>query len=86
MLEVAWRGRISSKSPESRARLAATQRRHAATWGQWLPSSQPDWLTEQKYETQIKPLLIQNSISKIATTLNVSVPYAANSFGKTATT
>jgi CRISPR-associated endonuclease Cas1 len=78
MLKLAKLGRVASKRPESRARLAATQRRQAATWGEWLLSSQPDWLTEKTYETQIKPLLIQNSISKIATTLNVSVPYAAN--------
>ncbi len=78
MLELARRGRIASKSPKARARVAATQRRHAAAWGDWLPSNQPDWLTEKTYATQIKPLLIQNSISKIATTLSVSVPYAAN--------
>jgi CRISPR-associated endonuclease Cas1 len=78
MLEVARRGRIASKSPESRARVAATQRRHAATHGKWLPSSQPDWLTEEKYTTKITPLLARSSNSEIARTLDVSIPYAAS--------
>jgi hypothetical protein len=78
MIEVARQGRIASKSPKARARVAATQRRQQKARWSWQSSSQPDWLTEKTYETQIKPLLIQNSISKIATTLNVSVPYAAN--------
>jgi hypothetical protein len=76
MLEVARRGRVASKSPESRARVAATQRRHAAGRYKWLPSSQPDWLTEETYTTKIKPLLARSSNSEIARTLDVSIPYA----------
>lgn len=77
MLELARRGRIASKSPEARARVAATQRRQAAARRGWEPSSQPDWLTEKAYTTTIQPLLVQSSISEIASGLNVSVPYAA---------
>jgi CRISPR-associated endonuclease Cas1 len=77
MLEVARRGRVASKSPESRARVAATQRRHAG-WCKWLPSSQPDWLTEEIYTTKIKPLLARSPNSEIARTLDVSIPYAAS--------
>jgi hypothetical protein len=78
MLEVARQGRVASKSPESRARVAATQRRHAAAWGKWLPSSQPDWLTEDTYTTKIKPLLSRSSNAEIARSLHVSIPYAAS--------
>ncbi len=78
LIEVARLGRVASKSPESRARVAATQRRHAAAWGKWLPSSQPDWLTEDTYTTKIKPLLSRSSNAEIARTLHVSIPYAAN--------
>jgi hypothetical protein len=78
MLEVARRGRVASKSPKARARVAATQRRHAATWGKWLPSSQPDWLTEDTYTTKIKPLLARSSNAEISRSLQVSIPYAAS--------
>ena len=47
MLELARQGRIASKSPESRGRLATTQRHQALAWRRWNPSSQPEWLTEE---------------------------------------
>jgi CRISPR-associated endonuclease Cas1 len=78
MLEVARRGRVASKSPEAKARVAATQRRHAASRSQWLPSSQPEWLTEETYTTKITPLLARSSNSEIARSLHVSIPYAAS--------
>jgi CRISPR-associated endonuclease Cas1 len=78
MLELAKRGRVASKSPKSRARVAATQRRQAAARSGWQPSSQPAWLTEETYTQRIEPLLVSSSISEIATALKVSVPYAAS--------
>lgn len=78
ILQVARRGRIASKSPESRARLAATQRHQALAWRRWNPSSQPEWLTEELYNDKIKPALLRSSISQIAGALGVSIPYAAN--------
>jgi CRISPR-associated endonuclease Cas1 len=78
MLEVAQRGRIASKSPESRARVAATQRRQQTARWNWLPSSQPDWLTEEVYTEQIKPRLLQSSISEMSRALDVTIPYASN--------
>jgi CRISPR-associated protein Cas1 len=77
MREVAQQGRVASKSPESRARVAATQRRQQTARWNWKPSSQPDWLTAKTYEEQIGPLLEKSSISQIATALSVSIPYAA---------
>lgn len=78
MLEVARQGRIASKSPESRERVAETQRRQALAWRRWEASSKPEWLTGELYNDKIKPLLLQSSISQIATALKVSIPYAAN--------
>ena len=78
MLDVARQGRIASKSPESRARLAATQRHQALAWRRWNISSKPDWLTEELYNDRIKPSLLRSSISQIANALKVSIPYAAN--------
>jgi hypothetical protein len=78
MLELARQGRIASKSPESRARVAATQRSQALAWRRWDPSSKPDWLTLEMYNEKIKPSLLRSSISQISSALKVSIPYAAN--------
>jgi CRISPR-associated endonuclease Cas1 len=78
MLEIARQGRIASKLPESRSRIAETQRRQALAWRRWEPSSKPEWLTEKLYNDRMKPLLLQSSISQIASALKVSIPYAAN--------
>ncbi len=78
MLELARQGRIASKSPESRARVATTQRHQALACRRWNPSSQPKWLTEELYNDKIKPALVRSSISQIAEALKVSIPYAAN--------
>ena len=77
MSDVARLGRAASKTPVARARVSATQRRQATARYGWLPSSQPDWLTEETYTEKIKPLLVRMSISEIANTLDVSFPYAA---------
>jgi CRISPR-associated endonuclease Cas1 len=78
MLEVARQGRIASKSLESRARVAATQRRQqTARWG-WQPSSQPSWLTDEVYTSQIQPRLVSTPLSQIASAINVSIPYASD--------
>lgn len=78
MLELACKGRIASKSTESLARVAATQRRQALAWRRWDPVSKPEWLTQEVYEQKIKPSLFRSSISQVAKALRVSIPYAAN--------
>lgn len=77
MSEVARLGRVASRTPVARARVAATQSRQAAARYGWSPSSQPDWLTEETYTEKIKPLLVGSSISEIASALKVSFPYGA---------
>ena len=78
LLEVARRGRIASKSPESRARLAATQRlQQTARWN-WKPSSQPSWLTAEAYIQQIQPRLVSATLAEIASAIEVSIPYASD--------
>jgi hypothetical protein len=78
MLEVARKGRIISKSPESRAHVAATQRRQAKARGNWEPSSQPNWLTDEVYAKQIQPRLANASLSQIAAAIGVSIMYASD--------
>jgi hypothetical protein len=78
MLELSRQGRIASKTPESRARVAATQQRQALAWRRWDPLSKPEWLTQEVYNQKIKPSLLRSSISQIANALKVSIPYGAN--------
>jgi CRISPR-associated endonuclease Cas1 len=78
MVEVAQRGRIAAKSLESRARVAATQRRQQTARWSWQPSQQPSWLTDETYTNQIQPRLVAASLSEIASTIGVSIPYASD--------
>jgi hypothetical protein len=78
MAEIAKQGRIASKSPESRARLATTQHRQATARWNWNPSSQPDWLTEDFYRNQIEPKLFNVTLSQIASAIGVSILYASD--------
>jgi CRISPR-associated endonuclease Cas1 len=78
LLDISRQGRVASKSPESRARVSATQRRHQAARWNWNPSSQPDWLTEEIYVKEIQPLLRNSSLSKIASSMGVSLVYASD--------
>ena len=71
-------GRIASKTPESRARLATTQRRQQSARWSWNPSSQPDWLTDDFYKDQIQPRLIKATLSQIASAIGVSIMYASD--------
>ncbi len=77
MVEIAKKGQIASKSVQARARLAATQHDQATARWKWNPASQPNWLTEECYEDQIQPRLINATLSQIASTLGVSIMYAS---------
>jgi hypothetical protein len=77
MLKIAKKGRVASKTQESVARLATTQRRQATARWNWNPSSQPDWLTEEFYKNRIQPQLINATLSQIASAIGVSIPYAS---------
>lgn len=78
MRAIAQRGRVASKSSESRARLAATQRLQRKARNDWDATSQPEWLTEEFYSTEVQPQLTRCSLSKIAKTISVSIPYASD--------
>ncbi len=78
MLDISRQGRIASKSPESRARVSATQRRQQTARWNWNPSSQPDWLTDELYVKEVQPLLRNSSLSKIASSIGVSLMYASD--------
>ena len=77
MREISKQGRIASKSPQSRARLSATQHRQANARWNWNASGQPAWLSEDTYKSRIQPLLKNASLSQIGSTMGVSVTYAS---------
>lgn len=78
MIEISKQGRIASKTPESRARLATTQCLHAAARRNWNPSDQPDWLTDDFYKHQVQPKLVNVGLSQIASGIGVSILYASD--------
>jgi CRISPR-associated endonuclease Cas1 len=78
MLDVAQKGRIASRSPLSRARLSETQRRQTTACHRWNPADQPKWLTEDVYTNRIQPRLANYSLSQIASSMGVSIPYASD--------
>ncbi len=78
MLEVARRGRIASKSSQSRTRVSATQRRQQTARWNWQASSQPYWLTDELYIQQIQPRLVSATLGEIASAIEVSIPYASD--------
>lgn len=78
MLDVARQGRIASKSADSRARVSASQRRQQTARWNWDPSSQPDWLTNETYVRDVQPLLRNFSLSRIGSSIGVSLMYASD--------
>jgi hypothetical protein len=77
-LEAAQKGRIAAQQPEVLVRLGEKQRSHRLAELAWKPKDQPDWLDETAYATQVHPKLASCSISAIAMTLGISLPYAAD--------
>ncbi len=46
--------------------------------GTGIPSSQPDWLTDDFYKNQIQPRLTNITLSQIASAIDVSILYASD--------
>jgi hypothetical protein len=78
LIEAARKGRIAAQSPKALARLAEKQRSHQIAQRNWNPADQPNWLNEAAYDERIHPRLAEVTISTIALTLGVSLPYASD--------
>src|SRR5882762_5196128 len=78
LIETARKGRVAAQTPKVLARLGEKQRSHRLAERAWNPLDQPDWLTEVTYDEKIQPRLAHVSISTIALTLGVSLPYASD--------
>lgn len=57
LIGVASLGRIAARSPEARAKHAATRRKHAKACSEWNVSMQPAWITDQVYTDEVQPQL-----------------------------
>ena len=78
LLKAAQKGRIAAQQPEVLARLGKKQRSHRLAELAWKPEDKPAWLDEVAYSKQIHPKLANISLSTIAMTLGVSLPYASD--------
>ena len=78
LLKAAQKGRIAAQQPQVLARLGEKQRSHRQAELAWKPEDKPAWLDESVYATQVHPKLANYSISTIAMTLGVSLPYASD--------
>jgi len=77
LIELAEVGRVVGHSPEARARQAEKKRRHDTEVKAWNPTDKPGWLTEEFYREKIQPRLASTMVPTTASTLELSVPYAA---------
>jgi CRISPR-associated endonuclease Cas1 len=78
LIEAARKGRIAAQSPQALARLGEKQRSHRLAERAWNPTDQPDWLDVVTYDEKIRPGLADVTISTVALTLGVSLPYASD--------
>jgi hypothetical protein len=78
MIEAAKLGRVSTHSAVAEARRGATQAKQFEALRNWNPDSQPKWLSEAVFRSQIQPLLLRIEVPRIAKSIDVSLPYAAS--------
>src|SRR5262245_37204479 len=76
LADVARFGRVAARSPEARAKHAATSRRQTSACWNWDASTQLDWLTAEFYDQKIRPRLAKVSGFAIASRIGVSRWYA----------
>jgi CRISPR-associated endonuclease Cas1 len=78
MIERAKAGRIAAQTSVANARRAETQRRHDLARKVWSLADQPVWLTRDKFQKKVQPLLANTTLSQIASAIGVSIPYASD--------
>jgi CRISPR associated protein Cas1 len=78
LVKAAERGRVAAQGEQAQAMRADTQRRHATARAGWQPSELPLWLSEEVYTRDIQPRLKAVRLSALASTLDVSIPYAVD--------
>ena len=71
-------GRVAAQSTQAQERRKETRREHDLARRNWSSSVQPAWLNEETYAKQILPALGSVTLSQIASTIRVSIPYASD--------
>jgi len=71
-------GRVAAQSAQAQERRKETKRRHDLARSHWSPSNQPAWFNEETYTKRILPALGSATLSQIAATIGVSIPYASD--------
>jgi hypothetical protein len=77
-VEAAKQGRIAAQSDQAQELRAETQRQHARAKAGWNPSDLPAWLNKNAYIREIQPQLKKITLSTLASTLGISIPYAVD--------
>jgi len=78
LTELAKVGRIVTLGATAQKKRSATQRRHEEAKRAWRNSLNVNQFEQKSYDSEIQPRLASVTISKIASTLGVSEPYAAD--------
>jgi CRISPR-associated endonuclease Cas1 len=78
LVKAAKQGRIAAQSDQAQERRAETQHRHRSASAGWKDSDLPAWLDKEFYLRQIQPRLKGLTLSVLASTLDISIPYAVD--------
>jgi CRISPR-associated endonuclease Cas1 len=78
LIKAARQGRIAAQSHQAQVQRSDTQRRHEAAKAGWQPSDHPAWLSDEVYHREIQPRLKGVTLSVLASTLGISIPYAVD--------
>jgi hypothetical protein len=78
MRRAATIGRRLAQTAAAQEHRVVARRRNALAEAAWKPCDQPEWLTERMYVEEIQPKLMAFSAARLANTLGVSKPYAAD--------
>jgi CRISPR-associated endonuclease Cas1 len=78
LVKVAERGRVAAQSDQAQRMRSETQIRHAAAEARWPTSDLPAWLNREFYVREIQPRLKSVTLSVLASTLDISIPYAVD--------
>ena len=71
-------GRVAAQTAQAQTFRKETKRRHDLARQAWSISSLPTWLNNETYTKWVRPRLTTVTVSTIASTLGVSIPYASD--------
>jgi CRISPR-associated endonuclease Cas1 len=78
LIRAAREGRVAAQTDQARQRRIDTQRRHERAKNDWNSSDLPTWLDRTTYLREIQSRLPCVTLSKLASKLGISIPYAVD--------